>query len=88
MYVTSTYMVQMNQKFLEHSEQHDLQSSKYDPNPNPKTVGSANSGNRIILNLQIFELKVHDLVKQAVPRDGRQSGYRTHQRLANKVYQI
>lgn len=65
-------VVQIKQKFLERSEKHDLQSSKYDPNPNPKTAGCANAGNGIILNLQIFELKVHDLVKQAVPRDGRQ----------------
>lgn len=83
-----TYVAQMNEEFLEHSEQRNLQSSKDDPNPSPKTAGSANSGNRIILNLQIFEPKGCDLVKQELPRDGRQSGYRTHQHVANKVYQI
>lgn len=34
----------LNQKFLEPSEQHNLQSPKYDPNPNTKTAGSANAG--------------------------------------------
>lgn len=39
-----TRVAQMNPKLLERSEQHDLQSSRYDPTPNPQSAESAKAG--------------------------------------------